>query len=66
MEERAAVLKLNNSLESKLESEGLKFNSTNPDEFRNALREAGFYSYWKKKFGDDAWQLLEKYAGNLS
>lgn len=66
MEERAAVLKLNNSLEDKLESEGLKFNSTNPDEFRNALREAGFYSYWKKKFGDDAWQLLEKYAGNLS
>ena len=29
------------------------------------LKEAGFYTEWKKRFGDEAWALLEKYAGPL-
>mgnify|MGYP002664857150 CR=1 FL=1 len=34
--------------------------------FRAKLRSASFYDEWKKKFGDDAWALLEKYTGKLA
>ena len=30
------------------------------------LRSAGFYSEWKGKYGDQAWELLEKSVGKLS
>jgi hypothetical protein len=26
---------------------------------------AGFYGEWRSKFGKDAWDLLQKYAGEL-
>ena len=32
---------------------------------RAKLRAAGFYDEWHKKFGDQAWALLEKYTGKL-
>jgi hypothetical protein len=30
------------------------------------LRRAGFYSDWKRRFGDDAWATLEGVVGPLS
>ncbi|HEX7750572.1 MAG TPA: TRAP transporter substrate-binding protein, partial [Bordetella sp.] len=33
---------------------------------RDALRKAGFYTEWQKKYGDKAWALLEKSVGKLS
>lgn len=66
MDEREDVFKLNNSLEDKLASQGMAFNDADPGAFRQALRDSGFYSHWKKEYGDEAWSLLEKYAGNLT
>jgi hypothetical protein len=34
--------------------------------FREALQKANYYSDWQKKFGPEAWGLLEKYSGKLA
>jgi tripartite ATP-independent transporter DctP family solute receptor len=65
MNERDDVRRLNNSVEVELKSKGMKFNTTNADAFRGVLRKAGFYTDWKKKYGADAWSVLEKYTGKL-
>jgi hypothetical protein len=30
------------------------------------LTRGGFYEEWRAKFGKDAWELLQKYAGDLA
>jgi len=57
---------LEKTLRPQLEVKGLKFTDPNPDEFRAVLKSAGFYADWRKQYGDEAWGLLEKYAGPLS
>ena len=47
-----------------LTSKGMTLNETKPDSFREALRKAGFYAEWKKKYGDEAWAILEKAVGS--
>jgi hypothetical protein len=42
------------------------FNQTKADSFRDRLRAGGFYSEWKGKLGNEAWELLEKSSGKLS
>ncbi len=49
---RADVAKLNAGLKSELVSKGMQFNDPDPALFREALRKAGFYAEWKKKYGD--------------
>jgi len=49
-----------------LESKGMVFNSPDTKPFQNALREAGFYVDMKRKSGDTAWGLLERYVGPLA
>ncbi len=39
-------------------------NEPEPASFREALRKAGFYAEWKKKYGDEAWAILEKAVGS--
>ena len=39
-------------------------NETKADAFRDMLRKAGFYAEWKKKYGDEAWAILEKAVGS--
>ena len=34
--------------------------------FKHVLRQSGFYSDWRGKFGEAAWSLLEEHAGALS
>jgi tripartite ATP-independent transporter DctP family solute receptor len=63
--ERDDVRRLNNSLEVELKAKGMVFNAVNPDAFRAALRQSGFYADWKGRFGADAWAILEKYTGKL-
>ena len=41
-----------------------QFNDPDPALFREALRKAGFYAEWKKKYGDEAWAILEKAVGS--
>jgi hypothetical protein len=48
-----------------LQQKGITFNDTDPAPFREVLRKAGFYAEWKGKYGEEAWALLEKAAGQL-
>ncbi|GGG14423.1 ABC transporter substrate-binding protein [Rhizobium wenxiniae] len=48
-----------------LKGHGMVFNQVDPMPFREKLKSAGFYANWQKKFGEEAWGLLEKYAGKL-
>ena len=64
--ERADVAKLNAGLQQELAGKGLTFNQPAVAPFREKLRSAGFYAEWKGKYGDQAWDLLEKSVGKLS
>jgi tripartite ATP-independent transporter DctP family solute receptor len=66
VKERDDVAKLNAGLQQELAGKGLTFNQPNVTPFRDKLRSAGFYSEWKGKYGDQAWELLEKSVGKLS
>jgi tripartite ATP-independent transporter DctP family solute receptor len=65
MKERQDVAKLNANLRKDLESKGMVFNELQIAPFRDKLKQAGFYSEWKAKYGDEAWALLETSAGKL-
>jgi tripartite ATP-independent transporter DctP family solute receptor len=64
--EREDVRALNASLQGALIQKGMAFNSTDPQKFRAALRDAGFYAEWKEKYGVEAWAVLESQVGALS
>jgi TRAP-type C4-dicarboxylate transport system substrate-binding protein len=65
--EREDVAKLNAGLKDDLVAKGMVFNDPDAAPFREELRKAGFYAEWKKKYGDEAWAILEKSVGsNLS
>src|SRR5260370_803504 len=66
VKEREDVAKLNAGLQQDLAAKGLVFNQPNVAPFREKLRSAGFYAEWKGKYGDQAWELLEKSVGKLS
>jgi tripartite ATP-independent transporter DctP family solute receptor len=66
LDERADVAKLNASVADELKSKGLTFVGVDKPAFRNALKTAGFYADWKKKYGDEAWGILEAEVGTLS
>ena len=34
-------------------------------ELREALRQAGYYKDWRTRFGDRAWDMLERHTGRL-
>jgi tripartite ATP-independent transporter DctP family solute receptor len=62
--ERDDVEKLNATLKQELASKGMAINEPDTAAFREALRKAGFYAEWKKKYGDEAWAILEKAVGS--
>ena len=62
---RQDVVALNTSLVDKLKGAGLTFTDPDKQPFRDALKQAGFYTEWQKRFGDEPWALLEKYTGKL-
>ena len=66
LDERADIAKLNDSVAADLKGKGLTFVEVDKPEFRTALKQAGFYADWKKKYGDDAWAILEGAVGSLS
>ena len=63
MDQRKDVMEMNAGLKDKLEKEGFIFNTVDPSLFEAKLREAGFYADWKKTYGDEAWDILEKAVG---
>jgi tripartite ATP-independent transporter DctP family solute receptor len=66
MAQRDDIAKLNNSVEAALTSKGMIFNNVDTGAFRAKLQSAGFFKEWKGKYGDEAWAILEKYAGTIS
>jgi tripartite ATP-independent transporter DctP family solute receptor len=66
LQERADIAKLNGSVADDLKSKGLEFVEVDKPAFRDALKTAGFYAEWKKKYGDEAWTILESEVGVLS
>ena len=65
LEMRADGAKLNGSLRTELAAKGLVFNDPKLDVFRDTLVKSGFYAEWRKKYGEEAWALLETYTGRL-
>ena len=66
MLQREDVKQLNDGLQAELKTKGMLINTTNAEVFRAKLRSAGFYADWNKKFGPEAWAVLEKYTGKLA
>lgn len=65
LNQRTDVKALNDNLQAELKGKGMVFNNAEAGPFRAKLRAAGFYADWHKKFGDEAWAVLEKYTGKL-
>lgn len=65
LKQRSSEAELADSLQGKLTSQGLRFNTPDPAPFRALLVKNGFYTKWKKNFGPELWSVLEKYAGAL-
>lgn len=63
--QRIANSQLNASLQAKLTSQGLTFNTPDTAPFQKALRDGGYYKEWKDKFGPELWSALETYTGPL-
>jgi len=63
--QRDDIVKANADLQKLLEGKGLTFNTTDANAFQAALAKTSFYKDAKAKFGDEAWALLQKYAGNI-
>jgi len=66
VKQREDIAKFNATVQADLQSKGLAFNRPAPETFRTKLREAGFYDDWKKRFGNEAWALLEQASGKLA
>jgi tripartite ATP-independent transporter DctP family solute receptor len=66
LKQRDDVRKLNESVMADLKGKGMVFNDVSTVAFRDKLRSAGFYGDWHKKFGQEAWALLEKYTGSFA
>jgi TRAP-type C4-dicarboxylate transport system substrate-binding protein len=65
MKQREDVAKLNEDLRASI-AKTVEFIKVDPNNFRNKLRESGFYAEWKKRMGDEAWNLLESTTGKLA
>ncbi|MGY2050653.1 TRAP transporter substrate-binding protein [Methylobacterium sp. JK268] len=63
--QRREVEELNATLQGKLQSLGLQFFEVSNADFRQRLVSAGFYEEWRKRYGDEAWSLLEATTGKL-
>ena len=65
LKQRDDLAKIGDSLQSQLESKGMLFNKAETQSFRDRLKQAGFYSEWRAKLGEEAWTILEKHVGKL-
>jgi TRAP-type C4-dicarboxylate transport system substrate-binding protein len=65
--QRSDVMKLNDTLIGKLQSQGMAVNKLS-DADRASLKGklTDYYKRWKGEFGTTAWDLLESYSGKLT
>jgi tripartite ATP-independent transporter DctP family solute receptor len=64
-QQREDIARANPDLQKSLEEKGLVFNTTDPNQFQQTLAKTSFYKDARTKFGDEAWGLLRKYAGEI-
>ena len=64
-DERADIARLSVSLRQDLTDKGLQFNDVDQAAFRDALRRTTFYTEWKGRYGEEAWNTLESVVGKL-
>ena len=64
--QRAELAREEAAYHQELLAKGLTINRVDRGAFRERLTEAGYYREWQAKFGDEAWALLEKFAGRLA
>ena len=66
LDERRDLAALNSNMRSVLSGKGLAFNDVDVAPFRQTLQKAGFYAEWKRKYGGEAWGILETSVGGLA
>jgi tripartite ATP-independent transporter DctP family solute receptor len=66
LEQREDIAKQNATFKADLTSKGMEFFAVDQKPFRAKLEAAGFYKEWRGKYGDEAWAVLEKYAGKIA
>ena len=64
--QREDIAKQNATFKADLTGKGMEFVAVDQKPFRAKLEAAGFYKEWRGKYGDEAWAVLEKYAGKIS
>lgn len=64
--QRAHTDALNRGLENKIPGWGMVATHVDRADFRDRLRESGFYQRWREITGKTAWQLLENSVGKMS
>ncbi|HZO94611.1 MAG TPA: TRAP transporter substrate-binding protein [Candidatus Baltobacteraceae bacterium] len=64
--QRRDVMKLNDSLVGKLQSQGMTVNTPDRASMQKKLVASGYYKTTRDEFGGQAWSLLEQYTGKLS
>lgn len=65
LKQRADIVAANTALQARLEAQGLTFNTTDAEVFQQTLARSSFYKDARAKFGDNAWNLLQKFAGPI-
>ncbi|MCO4863975.1 TRAP transporter substrate-binding protein [Cupriavidus sp. WGlv3] len=65
LKQREDIARVDVDAQAEMTRLGIAFNRPDPAPFRKLLGEAGFYAEWRRKFGDEAWEMLEKYTGPL-
>ncbi len=64
--QRSDVMKLNDTLVGKLQSQAMAVNALNAaDRASMKAKLPEYYKRWKSEFGNTAWELLESYSGKL-
>ena len=63
--QRRDVQELNSKLQAQLTQQGMEFTTPDRAAFRQVLIKAGFYTEWKQKYGDEAWNLLQQTSDKL-
>ncbi len=66
LDQRADSQALDNTLQTELTAQGMAFNEADTGAFREQLRKSGFYTEWRGKFGEAAWDKLESVTGKLA
>jgi tripartite ATP-independent transporter DctP family solute receptor len=66
IQQREDIAKQNATFKQDLTSKGMEFVAVDQKPFRAKLEAAGFYKEWRGKYGEEAWAVLEKYAGKIA